>query len=95
MRIRRWPALGLLVAILAGLTGCSKVSQDNYDKVKSGMTLSEVEGILGKGTEKSGVSGAIGDLSGSAKVMTWGDDKKSITITFANDKVVTKLAEGL
>ena len=56
------------------------------------MTLGEVEGILGKGTEKSGLSGAVGNLSGSAKIMTWGDEQKSITITFANDKVIRIVA---
>jgi len=90
--------IGLLaVSLLLGtLAGCSsKVSKGNYDKIKTGMTLAEVEDILGKGTEKAGIGGAIGDITGSGKVLTWVDGEKKITVTFANDKVVTKVQEGL
>lgn len=95
MRLRKQIVLVLVTALLSGAIGCTKVSKENYEKVQSGMSLSEVEGILGKGTEKAGLGGAIGNLSGSAKILTWGDDEKSITITFANDKVVAKAATGL
>ena len=87
--------VALMVLLLAFLAGCGKVTQANYDKIETDMTLAEVEGILGKGTEKAGVAGAIGDLAGAGKVMTWGDETKSITVTFANDKVVTKAQKGL
>lgn len=76
-------------------TGCSKVSRENYDKIKTGMTLAEVEAVLGKGTEASGSSASIGDLTGSAKVITWTRDGTSITVTLVNDKVMTKSEEGL
>ena len=95
MRLRKQIVLVLVTALLSGAIGCTKVSKENYEKVQSGMSLSEVEGILGKGTEKAGLGGAIGNLSGSAKILTWGDEEKSITITFANDKVVAKAASGL
>ncbi|UCD30609.1 MAG: DUF3862 domain-containing protein [Planctomycetota bacterium] len=85
----------LIGLILVAFAGCSKVTQENYDKISTGMTLDEVQKILGKGTEKSGVGGAIGDLSASAKTITWGSEEKNITITFANDKVVTKTQKGL
>ena len=40
--------------------GCgSKVSKGNYDKITNGMTVAEVEGIMGKGTEESAGAGAI------------------------------------
>jgi hypothetical protein len=87
--------VALLGLMLLFLSGCSKVSQSNYDKIENGMTVSQVEAILGKGKEASGVGGAIGDLAGSAKVITWGDDKKSITVTFVNDKVTLKAQKGL
>jgi hypothetical protein len=94
-RFRRWMGPVLVGLMLVGLAGCGKVTKDNYDKVQTGMALSEVEAILGKGTEKAGLGGAVGNLTGSAKILTWGDDKKSITITFANDKVLTKAMNGL
>jgi hypothetical protein len=84
--------IGLVVPVLAG---CSKVNKENYDKIETGMTFKDVEGILGEGTEKAGIGGAIGEIAGSGKVVTWGDEKKSITVTFANDKVVAKAQKGL
>ena len=84
----------MLGLILLFLSGCGKVSKSNYDKIENGMTVSQVEGILGKGKE-AGAAGAIGNLTGSVKVITWGDDKKSITVTFVNDKVTLKAQKGL
>jgi hypothetical protein len=94
---RSWRLVGMVLVGLAltVVVGCGKLSKDNYDKINVGMTLADVEKILGKGTEKAGAAGAVANIAGSAKVMTWGDDKKSITITFANDKVVTKTQQGL
>ena len=86
----------VVVGFLVAMPGCgSKVTAENYAKIKDGMTVEQVTDILGKGKESSGVSGAIGDLTGSAKVMKWGDDEKSITITFVNDEVTLKVASGL
>ena len=96
--IGRRALVGLLVLglTLSVLPGCgSKVSKSNYDKVKTGMTQAEVEGILGKGTEKAGVGGALGGIAGSAKVLTWTEGDKSITVTFLNDKVTAKVQQGL
>ncbi len=84
--------LGLAVLVLSG---CNKLSKSNYDKIQNGMTSSQVEDILGQGTEKAGAGAAVGNLGGSAKVITWGDEKKSVTVTFVNDKVVLKAEQGL
>lgn len=93
---RKVAGVAVLGLILLAVSGCGgKVSKSNYDKIETGMTLSQVEAILGTGTEKAGVAGAVGNLTGSGKVMTWGDEKKSITVTFANDKVVAKTQQGL
>jgi hypothetical protein len=93
-RILAWLVVAGL--LLASAAGCgSKVTKSNYDKVKTGMTLAEVEKILGKGTEQAGIGGALEGLTGSAKVLTWEDGEKVITITFVNDKVTTKVQKGL
>jgi len=86
--------LGLGVVMLAGCGG-SKVTKDNFDKIKTGMTVAEVEAILGKGTETQSAAGAIGDLAGSAKTITWKDGDKTITVNFLNDKVATTASTGL
>lgn len=85
--------LGLGVITLAGCG--SKVTKSNFDQVTNGMTLAQVEAILGKGTESTGAFGAIGNLAGSGKFVTWKDGEKTITITFVNDKVVLKASNGL
>jgi hypothetical protein len=59
------------------------------------MTLADVENVLGKGEPQGGASGAVGNLSGSVKQYKWVDGKKTITITFVNDKVTLKAADGL
>ncbi len=93
--------LALVCLVLIGLgaltlAGCgSKVTKSNLDKITNGMTLTEVEGILGKGTEATGASGAIGNLTGSAKSVIWKDGDKTITVNFLNDKVVLKTSSGL
>ena len=89
---------GLLLSglILMSVSGCaSKVTQESYDKIQDGMTLAQVQAILGKGELYTGASGAIGGLGGSAKMYKWVDGEKTITITFVNDKVTTRLANGL
>ena len=88
--------------ILAALTGCGgSVSQSNYDKVNTGMTQAQVEDILGKGKEQASTAmpgvgaGGMSVPGMSAKVLQWQDGSKSITVTFMNDKVVSKAQNGL
>ena len=96
MRMRQAAAVLLLASfVMVTATGCSKVTKSNYDKIETDMTLDEVKSILGEGTEKGGVAGTIGDITGSGKVIVWEEGEKSITVTFANDKVLKKLSKGL
>jgi hypothetical protein len=85
--------LGLGIIMLAGCG--SKVTKSNFDQIKIGMTVAQVEAILGKGTESAGAAGTVAGLTGSGKVVTWKDGEKTITVTFANDKVVLTAASGL
>src|SRR5262249_28409446 len=94
----------LLVLCLGGCTGSANVNRANYDKIQPGMTLAEVEVVLGKGdseagldlSEGSGAAGAVGVTTLSAtssrrssiKWMRWGDDNKYIRLGFQGDKVV-------
>jgi hypothetical protein len=69
------------------LAACSKVNQENYAKLKAGMPKAEVDSLLGSPTE---CSGAIGLTS-----CNWGDEKVSISVQFAGDKVVMFSGQGL
>lgn len=77
---------GIVLASLL-LTACgSRINQDNFDQVKTGMTLDEVQAILGKPDESS--SASFGNLSGGSA--TWKGDEAVITVQFVNDKVQFK-----
>jgi hypothetical protein len=78
-----------VVALLACclLAACSKVNQDNYAKLKAGMSKDEVESLLGAPGE---CAGALGMSS-----CTWGDDKSFISVQYAGDKVLMFSGKGL
>jgi hypothetical protein len=72
-------ALGLLVFTLAAC-GSSKLTQDNFDKIQTGMTRAQVVIILGEPTESSSVDMAV--FSGT--VSKWKRGDVTITIQFLN-----------
>jgi outer membrane protein assembly factor BamE (lipoprotein component of BamABCDE complex) len=73
------------VAIL--LTGCSKLTPENYAKLKPGLTYAEVKSILGEPAR-------CDDLVGF-KSCRWGDDSRNITVRFAGDQIVLYSAENV
>lgn len=79
----------LLVAVSASLllAGCSKVTPENYNKVKTGMSHAEVEAILG---QASGCSQMLG-----ASSCTWGDDNTYIRVKFVADNAAIISSNGL
>jgi hypothetical protein len=96
-----------VLALCLLLAGCgkSKVSKENYDKIQNGMSLADVEKLLGKGTDDSGdganVAGQFGvDVVGTSgggtgvKTYVWESGNKKITVYFKQDKVVNKNAAG-
>ena len=77
------------------LSGCgSPISKSNYERIETGMSISQVEGILGKGSEQASSDASFGGLSMSAKQMTWQEGNRIITVTFMNDKVQGKAQLG-
>ena len=78
-----------IVALLACclLAACSKVNQENYAKLKAGMSKQEVESLLGAPGE---CAGALGMTS-----CTWGDQKAFISVQYAADTVLMYSGQGL
>jgi hypothetical protein len=76
-----------LAAVGGGLTGCSKVNRENYDKLKMGMGYEEVVQILGEPEQCDAMVGV--------KSCTWGKAPKTITIQLLADKVILYQSEGL
>ena len=79
------PRALVLVSLLI-LAACSKVTQENFSKVRDGMSVQEVAAILGSPTESS--SGSILGISGTSSKWAGGD--ATITIHFVNGKVALR-----
>ncbi len=79
--------LSAICAFLLLTSGCSKLTKENYAKLKFGQDYSEVVKILGEADECSGALGI--------KDCRWGGDDKHISVKFAASKVVTFSAKGL
>ena len=69
------------------LSSCSKLTQQNYEKIKPGMGYEEVTDILGQAQE---CDSSIGMTS-----CRWESGRKYIRIQFIADKVVLFSAKGL
>ena len=76
-----------LIATCVLLVACNKVNQENYSKLKAGMSMAEVESLLGAPDE---CSGALGLSS-----CTWGDQKTFISVQYAGNKVLMFSGQGL
>ena len=73
----RWMVAVIIVLIVAG---CSKLTMKNYNKLKAGMNYNEVVNTIGSPDKCS-------DMLGMRNCV-WGDEKRSVTITFAGDRVL-------
>lgn len=77
----------ILLALIAMLPGCSKLTMDNYAKIKTGLAYSEVVAILGK---PDNCSEAL-----FVKSCVWGNEQKNITVNFIGDKVMLSASNNL
>ena len=87
-----------IVAFAFFLISCAgKITKDNYEKISNGMSVSEVESILGKGVSQASSNVNLGDFGGniSSEVITWQKGMNIISITFSNGKVLAKAQSGL
>ena len=87
-RLHRLRVIALAMVICMSLVSCSgsKISQENFEKIQTGLPLSQVITILGEPTESSSVDVAV--FSGT--VSKWRQGDVTITIQFVNGKVVAK-----
>ena len=76
-----------LAALLLLIVGCSKVTKENYDKIKSGMSYNDVVKLIGKPAE---CSEALGISS-----CQWKNDGALIDIKFISDQVTFFSGSGL
>lgn len=81
--------VAVLLALALSLTtvACDNLSQENYNKIKVGMNLQEVEKLLG--------SSPTCDSAVGMKNCTWGTAEKHVKVQFVADKVAMYSAKGL
>jgi len=70
----------LLLSLAVMLAGCSKLTAENYARIKIGMEYSQVVGILGT---PDSCSEAL-----FVKSCLWGNDTRNITVNFVADKAM-------
>lgn len=92
--IRKVTALFLIIIIL--LTGCTsgenKITKDMYEKIEAGMTIDEVESVLGKGEETAKTEAAGITI---VNYQWTNSDGSNIQIIFQEGKVNTIAQAGL
>jgi hypothetical protein len=82
------------------------VTKGNYDKVQTGMSIKEVEAILGSGKALRGADEVeLSNFEDMKKFMRpelakgkytkWGGESRFILVVFVDDKVALKHAQGL
>ena len=79
--------LTVIMFVSLSIFACSKVTQENYEKIKLGMAYEEVVDIIGKAQEC--------DSSFGMTNCRWESNGKYIKIQFIADKVVLFSAKGL
>lgn len=86
--IKKKIVLGALLLGSLLLTGCSKLNKENYDKLEMGMSLQEIEAVLGS---HDNCSSALGTQS-----CLWGKENGTyIKVSFVAGAAVTFSSEGL
>lgn len=70
----------IALAFLVVLVGCSRLTMENYAKIKMGLGYDEVVTILGKPDSCSETL--------FVRNCVWGNEQKNITVNFAGDKAI-------
>lgn len=80
------PQLLPLILFLA-LAGCSRLTMENYAKISVGMPYADVIQLLGKPDRCDDVMGL--------RSCTWGDETRSVHVSFAADQVLLFTSNNL
>ena len=83
------PSFILIGGTVLFLCACSRVTSQNIDKIKVGMTSDQVKVILGQPND-SKTQGALGL---SSTTFTYKKGSSEVTVVFLNDKVMAKNGE--
>ena len=75
----------LFVTVALALAACSRLTEDNLQKIHNGMTTADVKAILGEPTS-SQTGSALGIVSGTTYI--YHTSTSDVKITFVNDQVI-------
>ena len=73
--------------VITLLSGCNRVTEENYERLAIGMSLNEVESIIGK-------AGKCNEQYADQNCL-WGNKKKYIRAMFTSGRLVSYYSEGL
>jgi hypothetical protein len=77
----------MILAMTLMLAACGKLTEANYAKLKSGMTIDEVEAVMGSADK---CDEALGFRS-----CEWGSEQKYIRVKYMGGKVIALSKRGL
>lgn len=89
--------LTLAAALCLVAAGCqkTKVTEENFAKITKGMTITQVENILGSGTDDTPSAGynisgggVMSSQASTEKIYTWKSKDLQIIVTMKDGKVV-------
>lgn len=83
MKARTVVGMGMLLVLL----GCSRLTLENYNKIEVGMSFDEVAKLIGPPQKCDDVMGL--------RSCTWGDEKRSVSVSFAAGKVLLFTSSNL
>jgi hypothetical protein len=96
-----WVFVVVCLVFGTGSPGCSSVKIKNYNQVTVGMSLQEVEAVLGTGQPLAledvspELDKGIAKSNQATKARIWSNGSAVIVLLFQGDKVVAKLSKGL
>ena len=81
------PLALLVMSLLLCLPGCSKLTMEHYNQISVGMPYEKVVQLIGKPEKCSDVMGL--------RSCSWGDNSRSVQVSFAGDKVLLFASSNL
>lgn len=93
MRSRPHHAAALLLALV--LAACSNhLTTENFDQLKAGMTLDEVQALLGSGEQVEGGSASMERAGVTGGKYRWYEGDREVTVTFFEGKLRSRTKHG-
>jgi hypothetical protein len=80
-------ALLTALVMLLAVAACSRLTAENYAKLKIGMSYEETKGILGSPDRCSDALGV--------KSCIWGNEARNIRVNFVGEKIILFTAENV